>query len=64
MIPVDILQLETLRFEIMKKYGVDVSCDWTTATSQVIALNEAYLRGRADERKKYEDRLEENNRKG
>lgn len=53
-------RIESLRVESMKIYGVDISSDWDkTATSKTAALEQAYLRGRADERKRYEEIMNE-----
>lgn len=53
-------RIESLRVESMKLYGVDISGDWDkTATSKTAALEQAYLRGRADERKRYEEIMNE-----
>lgn len=35
-------------------YGVDVTKEWETATQNAMVLNQAYIRGREDERKKIE----------
>lgn len=35
------------------KYGVDIRGKWETATSQSMALEQAYLRGRQDERDRF-----------
>lgn len=36
------------------KYGIDISEKWETTTQNAAALNEAYMRGRQDEREKFE----------
>ena len=46
--------------EHIKKYGIDISEKWETATQNATALNEAYMRGRQDERDGF-DRLKDNN---
>jgi len=40
-------------------FGVDISEKWATATQQAAALNQAYIRGRVDERAKIDKILEE-----
>lgn len=40
------------------KYGVDIREKWETATQNAIALEQAYLRGREDERKRIEKSLD------
>lgn len=40
------------------KYGVDIKEKWETATQNAIALEQAYLKGRADERKRIEKSLD------
>lgn len=43
----------------IKRYGVDVAEKWVTATQNAAALNQAYLRGRQDERDKFDKWREE-----
>jgi hypothetical protein len=43
----------------IKRYGVDVTEKWATATQNAAALNQAYLRGRQDERDKFDEWREE-----
>lgn len=43
-------QLAMMYAESLTKYGVDLQGKFETATQMTIALNEAYLRGRHDER--------------
>jgi hypothetical protein len=46
----------------IKRYGVDVTEKWATATQNAAALNQAYLRGRQDERDKFDEWREEYNK--
>lgn len=39
------VQLVRLQKEASEKFGVSISNDWNTATSQMRDLNEAYMRG-------------------
>jgi hypothetical protein len=39
--------------EHIKKYGIDITEKWETATQNAAALNEAYMRGRQDERERF-----------
>ena len=50
-----------LHAEHLVKHGVDISEKWETATQNAAALNEAYLRGRQDERDRFARYQEESN---
>lgn len=58
------IHLIRLQREASKKFGVSISNDWNTATSQMHDLNEAYMRGFyygiEKERNKIKNILEEN----
>ena len=50
-----------LHAEHLVKHGVDISEKWETATQNAAALEEAYLRGRQDERDRFARWQEESN---
>ena len=45
-----VIQLAMMYAEALTKYGFDIRDKFETATQMTMALNEAYLRGRHDER--------------
>ena len=59
---------DSMEIQIAKNYvkwltkcGVNVTEKWLTATEQAYALNEAYMRGRQDERDRFAEWQEEHN---
>lgn len=61
---------DSMEIQIAKNYakwitmcGVNVTEKWETATQQASALNEAYMRGRQDERDRFTEWQDEHNKR-
>lgn len=52
-------QLAEMYAVILDRYGVDITGKWETATQNTHAINQAYMRGRQDERDKFDKWREE-----
>lgn len=46
-------QLSNKYWKCLTKFGVDITEKWETATQNAVALEQAYIRGRQDERDKF-----------
>ena len=54
-------QLSNKYWKCLTKFGVDITEKWETATQNAIALEQAYIRGRQDERDRFTEWREEHN---
>lgn len=54
-----VCQTAIMYAENLHKYGVQIDSIWETATQQSMALNQAYMRGRQDERDIFDEWQEE-----
>lgn len=54
-------QLSNKYWKCLTKFGVDITEKWETATQNAVALEQAYIRGRQDERDRFAKWQEEHN---